>query len=42
MTKGVGVERNEKHAAILLQRAAEGVAEAQYMYGRMLAEGRGV
>ena len=42
LTKGVGVERNEKHAAILLQRAAEGVAEAQYMYGRMLAEGRGV
>src|SRR5262249_35476940 len=40
--KGMGVERNEKEAATWLRRAAEGVAEAQYLYGRMLSEGKGV
>jgi TPR repeat protein len=40
--KGIGVERDEGQAVSWLRRAAEGVAEAQYMYGRMLSEGRGV
>jgi TPR repeat protein len=40
--KGVGVERNDEQAATWLRRAAEGVPEAQFMYGRLLAEGRGV
>ena len=42
LTKGVGMERNEEQGAAWLRRAAEGVPEAQFMYGRMLAEGRGV
>jgi TPR repeat protein len=36
-SKGLGVERDEKNAAMWLRRAAEGVPEAQYAYGRMLA-----
>jgi len=40
--KGVGVERNDEQAASWLRRAADGVPEAQHMYGRLLAEGRGV
>lgn len=40
--KGVGTEQDEEEAARWLRRAAEGVPEAQYAYGRMLAEGRGV
>jgi TPR repeat protein len=40
--KGVGLERNEEQAATWLRRASEGIPEAQYMYGRLLAEGRGV
>ena len=39
---GVGVDRDEQQAAQWLRRAAEGVPDAQYMYGRMLAEGRGI
>src|SRR5439155_26080531 len=42
LVKGVGLHRNERQAAQWLRRAAEGVAEAQVMYGRMLIEGRGV
>ena len=42
LTKGVGVDQDEQQAAQWLRRAAEGVPDAQYMYGRMLAEGRGV
>jgi len=42
LAKGVGVERDDKTAAIWLRRAAEGVPEAQYAYGRLLAEGTGV
>jgi len=38
--KGVGADRNEEQAAEWLRRAAEGVPEAQYMYGRMLTEGK--
>jgi len=39
LDRGLGVERDEQQAAHWLRRAAEGVAEAQYMYGRMLADG---
>jgi uncharacterized protein len=38
--KGIGVERNQEKAVVWLRRAAEGVADAQYVYGRMLAEGQ--
>ena len=41
-TKGVGVRQDEGQAAQWLRRAAEGVAEAQYMYARILRDGRGV
>ena len=34
--------RNDQQAVEWLKRAAEGITEAQYWYGRMLAEGRGV
>lgn len=40
--KGVGVRHDEGQAAEWLRRAAEGVAEAQYMYARVLQDGRGV
>ncbi|MGX7874098.1 tetratricopeptide repeat protein [Mesorhizobium sp. ORM6] len=40
--KGVGVRQDEGQAAHWLRRAAEGVAEAQYMYARLLQDGRGV
>ncbi|PBB39956.1 hypothetical protein CK222_30835 [Mesorhizobium sp. WSM3866] len=40
--KGVGVHQDETRAAQWLRRAAEGVAEAQYMYARILRDGRGV
>jgi TPR repeat protein len=40
--KGVGVRQDEGQAAHWLRRAAEGVAEAQYMYARILRDGRGV
>ena len=40
--EGVGVERDDQKAAQWLRRAAEGVTSAQYWYGRMLIEGRGV
>ena len=39
LDKGIGVEPDAQQAAHWLRRAAEGVPEAQYMYGRMLAEG---
>ena len=42
LDKGVGVEPDAQQAAHWLRRAAEGVPEAQYMYGRMLADGHGV
>jgi TPR repeat protein len=42
LAKGVGVDRNDQEAARWLRNAAEGVPEAQYIYGRMLAEGRGM
>lgn len=40
--KGVGVQQDEGQAAHWLRRAAEGIGEAQYMYGRILLDGRGV
>ncbi|MGC4025471.1 MAG: hypothetical protein QM744_10165 [Mesorhizobium sp.] len=40
--KGVGVPQDDRKAAQWVRRAAEEVAEAQYMYGRILQEGRGV
>jgi hypothetical protein len=39
---GVGMEPDEKQAAFWLRRAAEHVVEAQYRYGCMLYEGKGV
>ena len=42
LDKGVGVEPDAQQAVHWLRRAAEGVPEAQYMYGRMLAHGHGV
>ena len=42
LAKGVGTERDDKQAALWLRRAAEGIPEAQYMYGRLLADGRGI
>jgi hypothetical protein len=39
---GIGVRQDEGQAAQWLRRAAEGVAEAQYMYARLLQDGRGV
>ena len=42
LAKGLGVDRDEEEAARWLRHAAEGVPEAQFIYGRLLAEGRGV
>src|ERR1700737_3887855 len=42
LDKGVGVGPDAQQAAHWLRRAAEGVPEAQYMYGRMLADGHGI
>ena len=42
LAEGVGVERDDRKAAEWLRRAADGVVNAQYWYGRMLIEGRGV
>ena len=36
------MERDEPLAAQWMRRAADGVVDAQYRYGRMLIEGRGV
>ena len=40
--EGVGVGKDQEQAAQWMRRAAEGVAQAQYMYARMLQDGRGV
>ncbi|MDX8482051.1 tetratricopeptide repeat protein [Mesorhizobium sp. VK24D] len=40
--EGVGVRKDQERAVQWMRRAAEGVAHAQYMYGRMLQDGRGV
>ena len=42
LAEGVGIERDDRKAAEWLRRAADGVVNAQYWYGRMLVEGRGV
>ena len=39
LAEGVGVERDDRKAAQWLRRAADGVVNAQYWYGRMLVEG---
>ncbi|RVD11957.1 sel1 repeat family protein [Mesorhizobium sp. M2A.F.Ca.ET.029.05.1.1] len=39
---GLGVRKDQERAAHWIARAAEGVAEAQYMYARMLQDGRGM
>ncbi|TGQ69341.1 hypothetical protein EN829_029485 [Mesorhizobium sp. M00.F.Ca.ET.186.01.1.1] len=40
--EGVGVDKDQERAAQWMRRAAEGVTQAQYMYARMLQDGRGV
>lgn len=40
--EGVGHTADSREAARWMQRAADGVVNAQYWYGRMLLEGRGV
>ena len=40
--EGVGVRKDEELAAKWMRRAAEGMAQAQYMYARMLQDGRGM
>ncbi len=40
--EGVGVGKDQERAAQWMRRAAEGVTQAQYMYARMLQDGRGV
>jgi TPR repeat protein len=42
LAEGVGIERDDRKAAEWLRRAADGVVNAQYWYGRMLVDGRGV
>lgn len=42
LAEGVGVERDERRAVQYLRRAAHEIASAQYWYGRMLVDGRGV
>jgi TPR repeat protein len=42
LAKGVGMEADDEQAAQWLRQAAEGLPQAQYIYGRMLADGRGV
>ena len=42
LARGVGVERDDEQSAQWLRRAADGVVDAQYIYARMLTEGRGV
>ncbi|WP_367160461.1 tetratricopeptide repeat protein [Kozakia baliensis] len=41
LAEGVGVPRDERQAAYWMQRAAEGIVNAQYWLGRMYIEGRG-
>ena len=41
-SEGVGVRKDQELAAKWMKRAAEGMAQAQYMYGRMLQDGRGM
>ncbi|QPC93105.1 tetratricopeptide repeat protein [Mesorhizobium sp. INR15] len=40
--EGVGVRKDQELAAKWMRRAAEGMAQAQYMYARLLQDGRGV
>ena len=40
--EGVGVSKDQERAAQWMRRAAEGVTQAQYMYARMLQDGRGM
>ncbi|WP_224670782.1 tetratricopeptide repeat protein [Mesorhizobium sp. BH1-1-5] len=40
--EGVGVRKDQELAAKWMRRAAEGMPQAQYMYARMLQDGRGM
>jgi TPR repeat protein/tetratricopeptide (TPR) repeat protein len=42
LAQGVGVARNDTQAALWLRKAADEIVDAQYWYGRILLEGRGV
>lgn len=39
---GIGVRKDQEMAAKWMRRAAEGMAQAQYMFARMLQDGRGM
>ncbi|MBZ9993114.1 tetratricopeptide repeat protein [Mesorhizobium sp. BH1-1-4] len=41
-SEGIGVRKDQEQAAMWMRRAAEGMAQAQYMYARMLQDGRGM
>ncbi len=42
LSHGVGVARDDREAALWLREAADRVLDAQFWYGRVLVEGRGV
>src|SRR5258708_23876616 len=42
LSHGVGVARDDKQAALWLRKAADRVVSAQFWYGRVLVDGRGV
>jgi TPR repeat protein/tetratricopeptide (TPR) repeat protein len=42
LTHGIGVGRNDREAARWLRKASDNVVDAQYWYGRILLDGRGV
>jgi TPR repeat protein len=42
LANGIGIERDDRRAATWMARAALEIPEAQFMFGRMLAQGRGV
>jgi TPR repeat protein len=42
LSRGIGVARDDRAAALWLRKAADRVPSAQFWYGRILAEGRGV
>jgi uncharacterized protein len=42
LAQGIGIERNERKATEWFRRAADGLVDAQYWYGRMLVDGHGV
>jgi TPR repeat protein len=42
LAEGVGIERDDRRAVFWLRRAADSVINAQYWYGRLTIEGRGL